>query len=170
MNRTGHPALAAAHAGDPAALRQLLSTSQRDIRRYAYRHCFISDVDDAVQETLLVLSRKLAALRVLAAYSGWLMRIVRRECHRLGRLALAHDPWDDSRAEQWLGSQDDSSLRLEVAQALQSLPAPYREVLLLRDLEELTVAEIATRLSLTPAAVKSRLHRARSLAREHLLA
>jgi DNA-directed RNA polymerase specialized sigma24 family protein len=42
-------------------------------------------------------------------------------------------------------------------------------VILLRDFEELTIGEIASRLALTPAAVKSRLHRARSLAREYLL-
>jgi DNA-directed RNA polymerase specialized sigma24 family protein len=43
-------------------------------------------------------------------------------------------------------------------------------VLLLRDFEELTIGEIAVRVGDSPAAVKSRLHRARTLAREYLLA
>jgi RNA polymerase sigma factor (sigma-70 family) len=54
--------------------------------------------------------------------------------------------------------------------APESLPPDYREILLLRDFEELTIGEIAQRLGITPAAAKSRLHRARTLAREYLLA
>ena len=60
--------------------------------------------------------------------------------------------------------------RLCLASALQSLPPQYLEVILLRDFEELSIAEIAVQLQLTAAAVKSRLHRARALRREYLLA
>ena len=38
------------------------------VRRYAQRHCLISDVDDAVQEALLVLARRLQSVRTLAAF------------------------------------------------------------------------------------------------------
>ena len=58
--------------------------------------------------------------------------------------------------------------RHDVALAMESLPAHYREVVLRRDLEGLTIAEMAQRLHITREAVKSRLHRARALAREHL--
>ena len=68
------PVLDAAHRGDPAALAQLLRLCQPDIRRYAQRNCLIGDVDDAVQEALLVLSRKLSSVRMLAAFSGWLFK------------------------------------------------------------------------------------------------
>jgi RNA polymerase sigma-70 factor (ECF subfamily) len=44
----------------------------------------------------------------------------------------------------------------------------YREVLLLRDAEELTIEEIAEHLAITRLAVKARLHRARVLVREYL--
>jgi DNA-directed RNA polymerase specialized sigma24 family protein len=88
-----------------------------DIRRYAQRNCLIGDVDDAVQEALLVLSGKLASVRVLAAFSGWL----------------------------------------------------YLHVVLLRDFAEMSIAEIAAETSESVAAVKSRLHRARRLAREYLI-
>ena len=81
------PLLTAAHGGDPLALDQLLRVTRPDIRRYAQRHCLMSDVDDAVQEALLIVSRKLPQLRVLAAFSGWLVRLVQRECRRLGRVA-----------------------------------------------------------------------------------
>jgi RNA polymerase sigma factor (sigma-70 family) len=165
------PLLQAAHGGDARAMEQLLRLCRPDVRRYAQRHCLISDVDDAVQEALLLLARRLHALRALAAFSGWLLRVVQRECRRLGRVAFAYDPYDEEKLEQWLlRHEDDQSLRLELSQALQSLPPHYREVLLLRDFEELAIAEIAARLGLTVAATKSRLHRARELAREYLLA
>lgn len=164
------PILDAAHRGDPAALAQLLRLCQPDIRRYARRHCLISDVDDAVQEALLVLSRKVQSVRLLAAFSGWLFRVVQRECRRLGRLALRYDPYDEERAERWLASQDTAGLRLELVNALESLPPDYLQVVLLRDFAELSIAEIAAQVGQSTAAVKSRLHRARLLAREYLVA
>lgn len=163
------PLLAAAHGGDPRALEQLLRVARPDIRRYAQRHCLISDVDDAVQEALLIVSRKLPQLRVLAAFSGWAIRLVQRECRRLGRVTLRYDPYDEDKLAQWLVVRDAARLRVELSAALESLPAHYREVILLRDLEELTIGEIARHTGLTPANVKSRLHRARTLAREYLL-
>lgn len=163
------PVLQAAHGGDPAALAKLLALCQPDIRRYAQRNCLISDVDDAVQEVLLLMSRRLSSLKVLAAFSGWLFKVVQRECRRLGRRAFNYDPYDEERAEQWLASHDDASLRTEVVQALESLPRDYLQIVLLRDFEELSIAEIAQELGLTTAATKSRLHRARALAREYLV-
>lgn len=164
------PVLTAARGGDARAMEQLLRICRPDVRRYAQRHCLISDVDDAVQETLLLLARRLHGLRAVAAFSGWLLRVVQRECRRLSRKAFDYDPYDEEKLEHWLVQHDNDSLRLELSHALQSLPAHYREVLLLRDFEELAIAEIAERLELTVAAVKSRLHRARELAREYLLA
>ncbi len=170
LNEQHQPVLKAAHGGDPQALARLLAVCQPDIRRYAQRNCLISDVDDAVQEVLLLMSRRLSSLKVLAAFSGWLFKVVQRECRRLGRRAFHYDPYDEERAEQWLAVQDDASLRIEVVQALESLPRDYLQILLLRDFEELSIAEIAQELGLTAAAAKSRLHRARALAREYLVA
>lgn len=166
-----HPALlAAAHGGDPQALEQVLTLCQPDLRRYARRACLVSDVDDAVQESLLVLSRRLGTVRALAAFSGWMLRVVQRTCYRLARVALGTESWDEERAEQWLARQDSTALRVELVDALESLPADYREVILLRDFAEMSIGEIAAQLGLSVAAAKSRLHRARKLAREYLLA
>lgn len=164
------PLLEAARSGDQTALESLLRVCQPDIRRYAQRHCMISDVDDAVQEALLIMSRRLGSLRAVAAFSGWLFKVVQRECRRLGRKALHYDPYEEEKLENWLAVHSDHSLRLELAAALEALPAHYREVILLRDFDELTIGEMAERLQMTPAAVKSRLHRARQLTREYLLA
>ena len=160
----------AARSGQPAALERLLVAARPDLRRYAQKSCLVSDVDDAVQESLLVLSRYLSALQHARAWSRWMFRIVRRQCHRLARLALRQDLWDDERSNVFLAQRSDPELRVDVAAALESLPEPYLEVVVLRDFEGLTVAELAQRLELTPAAVKGRLHRARELVREYLYA
>ncbi len=57
---------------------------------------------------------------------------------------------------------------MDIASALESIPAHYLEVILLRDFEELTITEISERLHEAPGAIKSRLHRARELVREYL--
>ena len=160
--------LQAAHAGDPAALNELLSRSRQDLRRYAEYHCSVNDVEDAVQESLILVSRKPGSLRSLESFASWVFRIVKRECNRLKR---ARCQWrhEELREEILPPAQHDNlDLRRDCAAALESLPAHYREVILLRDLEGLTIAEIADHLTLTSEAVKSRLHRARMLAREYL--
>jgi DNA-directed RNA polymerase specialized sigma24 family protein len=65
--------------------------------------------------------------------------------------------------------RDTAGLRLELVNALESLPADYLRMILLRDVAGLGIADIAARPGLAPAATKSRPHRARLLAREYLL-
>jgi len=159
----------AAQTGDAMAISRLLAVCQADARRYAYRHCYASDVDDAVQESLLVVSRKVKGLKAAAAFSSWLFTVIKRECRKLERMMFRHDPLPDELAEEQMLCRDDIALRIDLAKALESLPAHYLEVVLLRDFEELTIAEIAERLGEQQGAVKSRLHRARELVREYML-
>lgn len=159
----------AARLGEPAALVELLRLSQPELRRYARRSCAISDVDDAVQETLLIVSRSIRSLARARAWSGWAFQIVRRECHRLARVTLRRDLWDDDAIDARLSHRSESELRLDVAAALESLPEHYRAVVVLRDFEGLTISEMADRLGTTVLAVKGQLHRARALTREYLL-
>ena len=140
-----------------------------DARRYARKQCQSSDVDDAVQEALLIVARKIKALKVAAAFSGWLFTIVKRECDRLARAMGLNVSLEDQRVETYLIAKSDLQLRVELAAALESLPAHYRRVILMRDFEELTISEIATALEETTGTVKSRLHRARAMVREYLL-
>lgn len=155
--------------GDPSALEGLLRLCQPDVRRYAFRHCLVSDVDDAVQEALLIVAYRLRTLRAVAAFSGWLFQIVRRECRRLERRLFRFDPYDEEKMEAWLATSPDETIRLDLVSALESLPEHYREVILLRDFHEMTIREIAARIKLTAPATKSRLHRAREIMREYLL-
>lgn len=163
------PLIFAAQTGDSTAIARLLAVCQADARRYARRHCHISDVDDAVQESLLVISRKIHGLKVVAAFSSWLFTVIKRECRRLERAMFRHEALDEDLAEHQLASRQDNDLLIDLAAALESLPAHYLEVVLLRDFEELTIAEIAKRLDEPTGAVKSRLHRARELVREYML-
>jgi len=158
----------AARAGNAVALEHLLARSRQDLRRYAEVHCAINDVEDAVQESLMLIARKLGDLRAVEAYASWLFRIVKRECYRLKRALrrLVLQPVLDEMDGPHYPAPD--GLLRDVSQALARLPAHYREILLLRDLEGRSIAEIADQLGLHVEAAKARLHRARLLAREYL--
>src|SRR5258706_15516886 len=70
LARTGRadPSLIeAARSGDAGALVSLISAAQPDVRRYALRNCRAADIDDAVQETLLLVYRRARAV----ARGGW---------------------------------------------------------------------------------------------------
>ena len=166
----GRTALVArAQAGDPGAMDALLKAAQPDIKRYARATCRAGDVDDAVQDALMILHRRVGTLRLAAALSGWMFAVVRRECLRLARKALGRSvPIELLADDARLAARPAAELRLDLAAAIGSLPDHYREVIILRDVEELTVDEISERLSLSREAAKARLHRARMLVREYL--
>ena len=159
----------AAQTGSPAAIERLLVLSRTDARRYAQRYCKASDIDDAVQEVLITVIRKIKALKAAAAFSSWLFMIIKRECRRLERMMFKQEPLVGEIAERLLAEKPDSILRADLIKALDSLPPHYLEVILLRDFEELTISEITERLSETNSTVKSRLHRAREMVREYML-
>jgi RNA polymerase sigma factor (sigma-70 family) len=170
VTRVDGSVFAAAQAGDPQALECLLRELQPDIRRYARRQCHrASAVDDVVQEALIVVYRRVGSVRDPLALGAWLMRMVTRLCMLpvLGFLRSTEQVSERHEAEHFARLPVDA-LRLDLVRALESLPAMYREVVLLRDMEQLTIGEAAGRLGLTREAVKSRLHRARALLREYL--
>jgi RNA polymerase sigma factor (sigma-70 family) len=157
-----------ARAGDPVALERVLAHSRQHLRRYAEFHCVINDVEDAVQEALLLASRKLHALRDATRFTSWLFRIVKRECNRLHRGQRWLTNHDIEDAIQPLHLPDPAQLRVDIGRAMARLPAHYREILLLRDVDGLTLDETGRALGLELAATKSRLHRARVRVRELL--
>ena len=158
----------AARQGDEAALLVLLQDSQPDMRRIAATQCAsAADVDDAVQETLWLVYRRIGALRTIGSYAAWMFSIVRRECQRLMRRTLGQTqlPDDD---HQIFAYYTTPGLRIDLAAAIQSLPEKYREAIILRDFEEYSITEISHALRLSRAAVKSRIHRGRQMIREYL--
>jgi RNA polymerase sigma factor (sigma-70 family) len=161
---------AAAQAGDPAALEQVLRELQPDIRRYARRQCHrTSSIEDVVQEALIVLYRRMGRVRDPLAVAGWVFRVVTRLCMLpvLGLIRGAEELTDRHEAAHFAQVPQDE-LRIDLVRALESLPASYREVILLRDMEQLTISEVADRLGITREACKSRIHRGRALMREYL--
>ena len=163
-----HAELSAARMGDRDALERVLVRSRQDLRRYAEFHCVINDIEDAVQESLILVSRKIGNLRELECFTSWLFRIVKRECNRLKRGMRMWKGVEITENIMPIVYPDPPEWRHDVAAALESLPAHYREIILLRDLEGLSVEEMCDRTGLTRQACKSRLHRARVMAREYL--
>ena len=162
---------AAAQAGDPLALDRLLRELQPDVRRYARRQCHRSSaIEDVVQEALFVLYRRVGTVRDPMALAGWVIKVVTRLC-MLPVLGLTRgaEALTDRHEAEYFACQRTDDLRIDLVRALESLPAIYREVILLRDMEQLTISEAAERLGITREATKSRLLRARALVREFLL-
>ncbi len=161
----------AAKSGDIEAMETLLLEYQPTVTRFARKYCATpEDVEDAVQETLWTASRKIGALRVSTQFIAWLFRIVRNQCYRLFK--NGNDDYTLDMEERIASSEADPAqyalLQQDVIQSLSMLPVNYREVIILRDIQELTAPETAERLGITVEAVKSRLHRARAMLREML--
>ena len=170
MIRVDAALFAAAQAGDPVALERLLRELQPDIRRYARRQCHrTSAIEDVVQEALIVLYRRLGTVRDPLAIAGWIFRVVTRLC-MLPVLALIRgaEELTERHEAEYFAQVPKDELRIDLVRALESLPDMYREVILLRDMEQLTIAEAADRLRITREACKSRTHRGRALLREYL--
>jgi RNA polymerase sigma factor (sigma-70 family) len=171
MIRASDELIEAACAGNEAAISRLLTVCQPDLKRFARRTCVNSeDAEDAVQIALWRVYRKIGALRTVGAFASWLFRIVERECYRFftgrkGSISLREADLDAAQAPMI-----PIDLRTDLTAAIQTLPKNYRVVLILRDVDGLTAPEVAVELGMTVEAVKSRLHRARSMVREKLVA
>ena len=159
----------AARGGDSGALVSLIAAAQPDIRRYAARTCRAADIDDAVQETLLLLYRRVGTLRAVTSFSAWLFAVARRACLRLLRGSMGMGEIAADNVEARLVHLPPEDIRIDLSRAIQSLPEHYREVILLRDIEELSIDEISGALGLTRESVKARIHRARLMIREYLI-
>lgn len=157
---------ALARRGDQRALERLLVVTRPDLERYARRQCASDDVEEAVQDALWILCRKLEGLRSAAAFGGWLFQVVRRACLSLARRRRSHIDMD-ALPEAALRdlSATDCELRATLSRIIAELPASYREVVLLRDVQGLSSDEIAGFLEISVEAAKSRLHRGRAMVR-----
>ena len=161
--------IAAAQAGSEEALLELLRLCRPQLRRYADRQCASDDVEEAVQDALWLLYRRVGALRTIGAFSSWLFQIVRRECLRRARKRPDLAEWDEREVSAVTdGGRCDEELRIDLMRALSELPQAYREVLILRDITGFSSEETASRLNIPVAAAKSRLHRARQMMRSRI--
>ncbi|WP_326763733.1 RNA polymerase sigma factor [Streptomyces sp. NBC_01591] len=166
----GEQLIVAAQKGDVEAAAALVSGSHPHVQRFAYSLCASpQDAEDAAQEALIILYRKIGMLRASGALASWMFRIVRNECLRRARLMLhSHGPVPDTVMPSF---EDEVLQRLEagrVATAIAGLPADQRRVLIMRDIQGYSGRMVADALGLSTAAMKSRLHRARTTVRQTL--
>ena len=171
-------------SGDSGAFEQLVRRDTPRLLRVA-RRFFDSEEDarDAVQDAFVAAFKSIGNFAASSRLSTWLHRIVINACLMKLR-TRRRKPEED--IEQYLprfledGHQVESSVawnesaetmlqRAETAaivrDAIARLPESYRQVLTLRDIEELTTEEVAEILGMTPNAVKIRLHRGRQALR-----
>lgn len=177
-----------AAAGEESAFEELVRRYQSRVYRLACRLTSESEAKDVLQDAFLAAYRGLPAFRADSRFSTWLYRIATNAAlmHRRARARRptesleaflprfdgdgfhAAEPADllaASRADELL----DRKLLAERARCgLERLPDIYRDAFVLRDLEEMTTAEVADLLGLDAAAVRQRVHRARLMMRGFL--
>lgn len=139
-----------------------------------------ADVEDAMQQAYLRAFAHLGDFHGESAFSTWLVRIALNEA--LGRIragtrvSLVEDvpePQEPLTTGPIHSPEVRASAREAidlVEQAVDALPAPFRSVFMLRDVQALSTAEVADALGITEEAVRVRLHRAHVALREALFA
>jgi RNA polymerase sigma-70 factor (ECF subfamily) len=176
--------IAAILGGDTQLYHQLIRPYERSV--YMMALSFMkndADAEDVAQEAFLKAFHHLASFRAEAKFSTWLVGIALNEARsRLRREGtLRMESIDDTEEgghispailRDWREVPSEVLERKEVRQILQkaitSLPEKYREVFILRDVEELNVVETAAALRITVGNVKVRLHRARMMLQKQL--
>jgi RNA polymerase sigma-70 factor (ECF subfamily) len=159
-------------------MERLLMRAQEVAWRFSLTVCgHADDAEDAMQEALMKTFRHLGQVRDAEAFRPWLYRTVRNAC-LMGRRRRVHepaqvesldaprgdaspapDPVDPGRTPEELAGN--RQLRGRLLSALATLPAPYRAVMFLREMEGLSTREVAHVMGISEANVKTRLHRAR---------
>jgi RNA polymerase sigma-70 factor (ECF subfamily) len=173
-------------AGDRDKFHLLIRPYERQIYRTALALVKNeSEAEDVVQDAVLKAYRKLASFRGDARFSTWLIAITLNEAR--GRLRKENRTTFDSldeRSEEsgdytpaaltdWrevpLAALERREIRALIQQAVSELPETDREIVTLRDVEELSVNETATLLGISVSLVKVRLHRARMMLQRKLV-
>ncbi|MFN8587187.1 MAG: sigma-70 family RNA polymerase sigma factor [Candidatus Eisenbacteria bacterium] len=170
--------LKAARAGDERALREIVQMVSGPAYRFSVGFCRNpDDAEDLVQDVMATLLRTLDSFRGESSLSTWTYIVAKRACgrrkQRAARMMSIEDlsPVDADRADDApgpAGRVEQRQLGAALEQAISELPDNQKQVLVLRDVEGLSAAEVGEILGLGERAVKSRLHRARLVLREKL--
>jgi RNA polymerase sigma-70 factor (ECF subfamily) len=189
IGNAGYAALVTSAAnGDRVAMEQLLMRAQEVAYRFSLLVCgHPEDAEDVMQEALLKTYQYVNRIAAPEAFRAWLYSTVRNACLMkrrrhvgepahfvpLDRTAPDADgavaplevadrsrPADQQLIDAWMGGR--------LRAALNALPAAYRMVVVMRDIEGLSTREVAAVTGYSEANVKTRLHRARLMLRRHL--
>lgn len=173
--------LARAQAGDHYAFAQIYSLHKRRIYSLCLRMVgSIAEAEDLTQEVFLQLHRKISTFRGDSAFSTWLHRMainvvlmhLRRKGLSLISLDEAMEPVPEEGPGRSFGAPDLTQAgaidRLALESAVSSLPAGYRLIFVLHDIEGYEHNEIASMLDCSIGNSKSQLHKARLKLRDTL--
>lgn len=181
------PLVRAASRGDREALEALLMRAQEVAYRFSLTVCgHADDAEDVMQDALLKTFHHVGRIRDPDAFRPWLYRTVRNAClmrrrrrvdepaHMLSLDELLPVPGGvvpidaPDRGRDPEAQMINTRLRRRLRRALAALPAGYRMVVFLREMEGLSTREVARVLGLSEANVKTRLHRARLFLQQRL--
>jgi RNA polymerase sigma-70 factor (ECF subfamily) len=173
--------LALAQAGDHQAFAQLYSLHKRRIYSLCLRMVGnIAEAEDLTQEAFLQLHRKIATFRGDSAFSTWLHRLainvvlmqLRKKGLSVISLDEAMEPAVEERPGRSFGAADLTLAgaidRMALQRAIDELPAGYRLIFVLHDIEGYEHNEIADMLECSVGNSKSQLHKARLKLRDAL--
>lgn len=169
-------------AGDAQAFEDLVQRHKRRVYRVTIAITGNQeDAEEAMQDTFLKSYRHLGEFKRESKFSTWLTRIAINEALQTRRRHRTTESLDEpvmtdegvmpKQLEDWQDPERiyaKEEIRKIVEQAIQSLPATYREAFVLRDVEGLSTEEAAEALRLSIPALKSRILRARLMMREAL--
>ncbi len=161
--------------GNAAAFGDLVRYYEKFVFNVAFS--FMTNYDDAfdvAQETFIKAWRKLSLFKGDSAFSTWLYRITVNTSK--DALSQRNRRWSEGEADEHIPSHhetpEENAIREENARelkkALDSLDSDMREIVILREIEELSYSEISNLLGIEMGTVKSRLSRAREKLREIL--
>jgi RNA polymerase sigma-70 factor (ECF subfamily) len=159
---------------------QLANEHKDTVYRQMIRVCGNrEDAEDVLVEALLRAYRHLDELRDSVAFRAWLAQIARRVCWQLKErdalLPLVQLSALEEEGAEIAGTEAapdtefaSREMKALLNEAITSLPEDYRRVYQMRDVEEMSGAEVSERLGISIPAMKSRLHRAREIVRQQL--
>jgi RNA polymerase sigma-70 factor (ECF subfamily) len=160
--------VAACVKGEPDAYRELLARYRRSAVTLAFQMLGnAEDAEDVAQEAFVRVFQAIPHFRRQASFSTWLYRIVTNLClgrKRRARPTVQLDAVHEPRAAHCTSRCVTEGILAR--QVLAAIPAEMRVILLLREQEELSYAEIADALDLPMGTVRSRLSKARMAFRE----
>ncbi len=172
-------------AGETRLYHELIRPHERSVYLMALSYLKNeADAEDVAQEAFVRAFRNLASFRGESKFSTWLISITLNEARNrvrrqsVIRMESLDEPPDENKTispallRDWREIPSEAVEREEVRklilQAVEELPDIYRQVFLLRDIEELNINETAKVLNLSIPSVKVRLHRARMMLQKRL--
>ena len=183
MERQEQQWVDAARQGDQSAFEQLVKLYEKRVLALTTRMCKNpADAEEAAQEAFLSAWQGLPFFRGDASFSTWLYRLASNACVALrrpeGRLHNAAGPsLNDEEAQLEVPDTapspqeraEQAELREQIEAGLQALTPDHRQVLILREMHQLSYDEISQVLDVDVGTVKSRINRGRKQLRNFLL-